>query len=613
MSYTITAPEPLPADGYRKLSPRDMARRAAAMDCIHKKEAGQCPGQVYVTLFFDGTGNNQDWIEPKTTGTQRDRDKHSNIARLFNAATPDPDLGFFPYCISGVGTPFKEIGDSNQSGSTLGLGAGYMGADRINWGITRVLNAVHYYVTGTLLLNDAVAKVLVNSISSGSSTTSGTTLGQTLATPAITNLGTKLGQTLANMAMEKQRRIAALRQWEDRLAAVLKSSQRKVTSVNVAVLGFSRGAAEARAFANWLSELLKRDDGGYYTLAGVPLRLYFLGLFDTVASVGVPNMIPGVNGHMAWADGTQSIPGIVEQCVHFIALHEQRACFPLEMVDNVRQIAYPGMHSDVGGGYLPTEQGKSGQLSQIPLNDMYYEALKAGVPLHSRDEINSKGFEALKKQFDIPADLLAAYKAYWSDSRINTNASGNDGVLDVIHQHTRQYLQWRKALPAKVDLENRDFYNHATTDDRDQLKEAQNGLAEQVNAIRATLQSPLKTAGTDALLNLLSPVVAAKYAWEHRPGSSETRELFSAVIENAEVPVGVEKLFNGYLHDSRAGFRIPKKMEPQDITGGYLRYRNVYQNNHEQTVAALTQDDGATLAENITEKALNGTDEEATV
>ncbi|MGF6753544.1 T6SS phospholipase effector Tle1-like catalytic domain-containing protein [Paraburkholderia sp. GAS42] len=612
MSYTLTRPEPLPADGYRKLSPRDMARRAAAMACIHKQEAGHCQGQVYATVFFDGTGNNQDWVEPKTTGNQRDRNKHSNVSRLYNARVDKSDEGLFSFYIPGVGTPMEEIGDNNQSGNTLGMGAGYMGADRINWGITRILNAIHTYATdGHVLLTNDAAKQLVNSISSSSSSNSAGVMGQTFANSVTVGLGAKLGQMLANMAMEKQRRVAALRKWEDKLEGVLNSGQRKVKSVNVAVFGFSRGSAEARAFANWLSELLKKNDGGYYTLAGVPIRLYFMGLFDTVASVGIPNMMPGVNGHMAWADGTQPIPGIVEQCVHFIALHEQRACFPLEMASNVRQVAYPGMHSDVGGGYLPTEQGKCGQLSQIPLNDMYYEAVKAGVPLLSRDEIDNRPEQ--KAAFEIPTDLLSAYKAYWSDNHIITSASGESGVLDMIRQHTRQYLQWRKALPAKVDLENRDFYNHATADDRDQLKEAQNGLAEQVNAMRATLQSPLKTAGTDALLNLLSPAVAAKYAWEHRPGSSETRELFSAVVENAEVPVGVEKLFNGYLHDSRAGFRIPKKMEPQDITGGYLRYRNVYQNNHEQTVAALTQDDGATLAENITEKALNGTDEEATV
>ncbi|WP_322028894.1 DUF2235 domain-containing protein [Paraburkholderia sp. J76] len=611
MSYTITIPEPLPSDGYRQLSPRELAKRAAAMDCIHKQEAGHCQGQVYATVFFDGTGNNQDWTEPKTSGTQKDRNKHSNVARLFNAAIPDAKSGLFPWYITGVGTPMSDIGDNNQSGNTLGLGAGYMGADRINWGITRILNSIHAYATdGHVLITDDAAKQLVNSISSSSNSDSGGMMGGTLTASITVGLGAKLGQTLANMAMEKQRRIAALRKWEDKLEVALKNSQRKVTSVNLAVFGFSRGAAEARAFSNWLGELLKQNDGGYNTLAGVPIRLYFMGLFDTVASVGVPNMILGVNGHMAWASGTQSIPSFIEQCVHLVALHEQRACFPLEMASNVRQVAYPGMHSDIGGGYLPTEQGKTGQLSQIPLNDMYYEAVKAGVPLLSRDEINSR--PAQKSAFEISADLLAAYKGYWSDNHIVTSASGQSGVLDMIHQHTRQYLQWRKALPTQLDLKNRDYYTAAIQDDRLQLKEAQDDLAEQVSAIRTSLQSPLKTVGTEAMLGLLSPVKAEKYAWEHRPTSDETRELFSAVTDNADVPRGVHTLFNHYLHDSRAGFRLPTSMEPQDITGGYLRYRNVYQNSQEQTVASSTQGTTAPGDAQFAQDALVGTGEEAT-
>lgn len=113
---------------------------------MHTKGPGVCQGQVYSTLFFDGTGNNQKWTEPNTSGTQQARDKHSNIARLLNAALTEPADGFFPYYIPGVGTPFKEIGDTDTSGNRLGQGAGYMGADRINWGITRIFNAMHIYL-----------------------------------------------------------------------------------------------------------------------------------------------------------------------------------------------------------------------------------------------------------------------------------------------------------------------------------------------------------------------------------------------------------------------------------------------------------------------------------
>ncbi|MCP3723234.1 hypothetical protein M3I53_08820 [Paraburkholderia sp. CNPSo 3272] len=244
---------------------------------------------------------------------------------------------------------------------------------------------------------------------------------------------------------------------------------------------------------------------------------------------------------------------------------------------------------------------------------MYYEALKAGVPLRSREEINSQEFAALKNQFDIPTELLEAYNSYWSDSNIKSNASGKDGVLDMIHQHTRQYLRWRKALPTKVDLQNRDFFSAATNLDKNQLREPQEDLVEQVNAIRTSLQSPLKTVSTEAMLGLLSPVTALMYAWEHRPTSGDTRELFSAVTESADVPKGVQELFNHYLHDSRAGFRLPTNMEPQDITGGYLRYRNVYRNSHEQTVASASQDSRGSLNAEVAQDALAGTGEGATV
>ena len=56
--------------------------------------------------------------------------------------------------------------------------------------------------------------------------------------------------------------------------------------INVAVFGFPRGAAEARAFVNWMYALCDEVDGGYQ-FAGIPLRVEFLGIFDTVASVGV--------------------------------------------------------------------------------------------------------------------------------------------------------------------------------------------------------------------------------------------------------------------------------------------------------------------------------------
>ncbi|MBB3255532.1 hypothetical protein F4827_000261 [Paraburkholderia bannensis] len=181
----------------------------------------------------------------------------------------------------------------------------------------------------------------------------------------------------------------------------------------------------------------------------------------------------------------------------------------------------------------------------------------------------------------------------------------------MIRQHTHQYLQWRKALPSRLDLENRLFWKRAVND-RGQLSEAQNDLAEQVHDIGPRLQSPPKTAGTATILGVVSPAMVARYAWDHRPVSGETRELVAAATTNNSVPTSVQQFFDDYLHDSRAGFRVRNKMEFHDLTGGYLRYRNIYQNTREQTVAAVSSSDAAGSVEDAARSALSGTDEEAT-
>ena len=561
----FTIPEPVPDEGYRKLSSREMLQRQRALTCIRSEKSAQCQGQVYATIFFDGTGNNMDWQEPRTTGTQQDRCKHSNVARLFNAAITQPKDGFFPYYIPGVGTPYAKIGDHDGGRALFGSlqaggSCGYMGADRINWGITCIYNAVHYFLTESPLLSDDQAKVVVNNMSS----------------------------SLGISAFANAYRRMVLKHWEEKLTAVVKRSQRKITQINVAVLGFSRGAAEARAFANWLTQLLKKDDGGY-ALAGVPLRIYFMGLFDSVASVGIADLVPGVDGHMAWADGNMDISPAVEQCVHFLALHEQRACFPLEAELNVRHVVYPGMHTDVGGGYLPTEQGKLAQLSQVPLIDMHYEAFKAGVPLLSTDEI--KSHPKSSKDFFVPPELITAYNDFWSACGIGA-ASGAEASRALIRKHTQQYLQWRGGLLERwQNLGTRAFYLRANQKDKEDLSTAQADLAKQVAEIRARLR--IASSHSPDLLGAL-PRTGLYRPFKDDPTQrvdAITLELLAAIDNHAKLPEAVRRFMDDYLHDSRAGFRqIPVHgLEPYWLTGGYLRYRNVYWNEREPMEVASAE------------------------
>ena len=64
-----------------------------------------------------------------------------------------------------------------------------------------------------------------------------------------------------------------------------------------------------------------------------------------------------------------------------VAAHEQRMNFPLTLArmddaKKLEEMMFPGVHSDVGGGYAPGNQGRSlktvsNLLSQIPLLHMY--------------------------------------------------------------------------------------------------------------------------------------------------------------------------------------------------------------------------------------------------
>ncbi|WP_285152117.1 T6SS phospholipase effector Tle1-like catalytic domain-containing protein, partial [Serratia ureilytica] len=101
----------------------------------------------------------------------------------------------------------------------------------------------------------------------------------------------------------------------------------------------------------------------------IRLSIEFLGLLDTVASVGIANIAPFAEGHMGWADDTMELPdnGLIKKCTHLVSSHEQRLCFPLDSIcrsdgtypSYATEVVYPGMHSDIGGGYPPGDQGKA--------------------------------------------------------------------------------------------------------------------------------------------------------------------------------------------------------------------------------------------------------------
>ncbi len=130
-----------------------------------------------------------------------------------------------------------------------------------------------------------------------------------------------------------------------------------IESVEFDLFGFSRGAAAARHFAN---EVLKAD-GGIAATGLAPCfpwqraraTLNFIGLFDTVAAIADP-----LRGDFSPANASNPglnlyLPaGCARKVVHLVAHDEQRRNFALTRVAPQHdEIALPGAHADLGGGY----------------------------------------------------------------------------------------------------------------------------------------------------------------------------------------------------------------------------------------------------------------------
>ncbi|MBL8744284.1 MAG: DUF2235 domain-containing protein, partial [Myxococcales bacterium] len=105
------------------------------------------------------------------------------------------------------------------------------------------------------------------------------------------------------------------------------------------------------------------------------IAVRFLGVFDTVESIpGSSQSAEAPNCHVENSD--------YRAARHFTARHEIRANFPLTKLDpGGKSVAYPGVHCDVGGGYVDGDQGKRNWLSFVTLVDMHAACRAQGIEM----------------------------------------------------------------------------------------------------------------------------------------------------------------------------------------------------------------------------------------
>ncbi len=151
----------------------------------------------------------------------------------------------------------------------------------------------------------------------------------------------------------------------------------------VDIVGFSRGAALAREFANML------DERGYDPAFGgdfsykinaskntnpgdCEFLIRFVGLFDTVGSFGAPGNHVNIGIRM-------DLPATVLRAAQAIAMDEKRLLFPLTplgMRDGFHEQGFPGDHSDIGRGH----GDDTNDLSRAPLEYIWSQGREVDVP-----------------------------------------------------------------------------------------------------------------------------------------------------------------------------------------------------------------------------------------
>jgi len=467
---------------------------------------GACTKTLNITLCFDGTGNNINNDVYEATPPHP-----TNVARMFRASIGEGVAGgtghvgskarrlndesgagigeYFKYYIPGVGTPFAEVGDLDYTG--LGQGFGLRGEERINWALLMLVDVLRRALKQPRLDNVAMSSAV-------------------MAMTSIPGMESITGQ--ANRSREFNKQLGAFYQPLKFAIDQPFTGHPKLLGMKLFIYGFSRGAAAARAFVSWLNWLLTEHEGVLGLKVNelwLPVSVEYLGVIDTVASVGLADIVPGAQGHMGWADGTQQLPGngLVKRCLHIVASHEQRLSFPLESIrresgeypENSVEVIYPGVHSDQGGGYPRGAQGKAiGDddrllLSQIALNDLYDDAFTHGAPLKvpkdalpadSRSENWRAMAPELVEEFGVSPILIDRFNA-WRHVTLGASAEIAQGdyfpcggisasLEEVLRDQMDWFSAWRVDRYGFDSLKNAPFYLQAsdTHSDKDLLKVA---------------------------------------------------------------------------------------------------------------------------------------------
>jgi hypothetical protein len=248
---------------------------------------------------------------------------------------------------------------------------------------------------------------------------------------------------------------------------------RRISHVHLDAFGFSRGAAAARYFVYKMMReegetLLDRLRDRGFTVGSVAVK--FVGLFDTVASYGYAH-------YNDTRDLELDAITAADYVLQLAAGDEHRENFRLTNINSAKaqnkglEIFLPGVHSDIGGGYLDNEKDEDFQIydhdsvgwnSTVQTQSLSFE----------RDWLSRMGWY-LPGEIDPPTATNEIY--------VNRSGISNKYTFIPMHLMARYATQHGCSYPT-LDLRSGSDYGANTTPAGYQVPPALNVAKQQIES-----------------------------------------------------------------------------------------------------------------------------------
>ncbi len=446
------------------------------------EEEGACSSTLNLGFFFDGMGC-------EINGT-RYGDRRSNVAKMwtvFRSADTSNGLQHFDrFYFSGLGT---ELNASLTSGLAGGarrtpdeIDAGVEGQSQgagVDAGKDTISNrgGRPWYETFSRTFRDSFTdwKGWVKEIRNGA-IRAGTEIFEPIRdNPVAASLLMSGAPTRLDMAE---------RSFRGKVEEVMSVEGPPLRAIRVSVFGFDFGAAIGKRFIRNLLENVCTQSAGKFLYNDVEVVVEFAGFFDCVDRTH-PEM-----GPLDWVhpltpvldDGGDLHPAVA-RALHLVAAHERRfyrRSRPLgTLSDGWREVLFPGISPDVGGGLEDGHQKPSSELSTVALHRMYNSAYRAGVPIPHIDDLEQADRE-IAQQFEFNHvigshtmfGLVRHYERFMREYR-------EELTEEAFRAHIMLYLYWQSQRFAE--------YRHAKNVLEGSQDELPGWLRTRVSGLIATL------------------------------------------------------------------------------------------------------------------------------